>query len=71
MSDNTVSSRRIIQAMRDCRKDHGQGYSLDYEALKTAQKQGLLTFIQWPAGFWKITDKGLNYIEAHETSKGE
>jgi len=57
--------------MRECRKDHGQGYSLDNEAAKAAQEQGLLVLVQWPAGFWKITTAGLNYIEANEPAQGE
>jgi hypothetical protein len=61
-----ISPSRIIRAMRDCRQDHGQGNSSDREAMKYAQELGFLVLDQWSAGYWKITDKGFNFIEAIE-----
>jgi hypothetical protein len=66
-----INPRRVIHAMRECRKEYGQGYSLDREAMAYAQTNNLLELVQWPASFWKITQKGLNYIEANETTEEE
>lgn len=65
----SINPQRVIRAMKECRKEYGQGYSLDREAMAFAQEEGLLTLVQWPAGFWKITDKGIAYIEEHEEQK--
>jgi hypothetical protein len=64
-----INPRRVIAAMRECRKDHGQGHSFDHEAMRFAQEQGLLVLVQWPAGFWKITEKGLAYIEENSAKE--
>ena len=65
----TINPRRVIRAMQECRKNYGQGYSLDREAMKYAQEQKLLYLVQWPAGFWKITDKGIAYIQENGDSE--
>jgi hypothetical protein len=73
MCNQDISPARIIRAMRDCRgpKNNGQGDSYDKEAKKAAVQMELLSFVSWPAGYWRITAKGLNYIQGNSPTYSE
>ena len=65
-----VTDTRIIAAIRTCAKNGGQGHSYDKEAVQAAEGQGLLVFKEWPSGYWKITQKGIDFL-INYTGDGE
>ena len=54
-----MPASRVIYAMRQARRD---GHSHDREAIQFAERNGLIKFVWWPAGYWQITDAGSQFI---------
>jgi hypothetical protein len=66
----TVATARLVNALCECKMDHGTGCH-DSDALKEVQLRGLLTYSDWPAFTWVITEKGLRFIEENTNAEVE